>query len=92
MDKETITTSPSDSRLYMHTEEEMEDIIEGLILMEMGRELMKKGKHWRILLTPGMDVAFNNLLKKLAGEDAEKIADRIHARHEAAVKDMNPVD
>lgn len=95
MDKETITTStPNDNKVYMHTEEEMESIIEGLILIEMGHEIIEKGKaeaYWRTFVAAGVDVVFNTLLDQLAGEDAKRITKKIRARHEA-VKDMNPAD
>ena len=95
METEKITASPSDNKVYMHTEEEMEAIIEGIILMEMAHEIMKKrelGVLMRTLVAGSLDYIFDRLIKKLAGDDADKTIEKIRARHKKEMEAMDPMD
>ena len=88
METEKITTSPSDNKVYMHTEEEMEAIIEGLVLIEMGHTVLKNTEaeceHLRAFITAAIDIAVDVLIDKLAGEDAAKMLEKIQAKHKEA--------
>lgn len=86
MDKEMETiTTPHDEKVYMHTEAEMEEIIETIVLIEIGHELehvAKGGQH--TFLRKVTDNMFESVLEMLAGTDAVKMFERIRERHERA--------
>ena len=94
METEKITTSPSDNKVYMYTEAEMEDIIEGMVLLDIVHEMLKNGDlkgTLRAFFADALDLAVVTLIEKLAGEDAEKIMKKIHEKHKK-VEDMDPME
>ena len=94
METEKITTSPSDNKVYMHTEAEMEDIIEGLVLLEICHEILKNGdlkETLRAFFAAALDLVVGTLIEKLAGDDVEKIAEKIREKHNEA-ETMDPME
>ncbi len=83
MDKEMETVmTPHDEKVFMHTEAEMEEIIETIILIEMGHELEQGADEERkIYFRKAADNMFESVLEKLAGADAVKMFERIQKRH-----------
>ena len=83
MDKkmETVTT-PHDEKVYMHTKAEMEEIIETIVLIEMGHELEQGAdEDKKIYFRKATGRMFESVLEKLAGADAVKMFERIQKRH-----------
>lgn len=82
MEMET-TTTPHDERIYMHTAAEMESIIETVIMMEMGHEILKNDKcteKMKLFVNNAIDVMFQSLIEKLASEDAERAFEKIQKK------------